>query len=401
MGEAIITPRVAGSAEGRSQGLRYVPLIWSGIWRKPGRTVLIFLQVAVAFALFGVLQGMKTGIEHAVADARADLLIVHSRLSFLADTLPLGLLDQIAAVPGVKVVNPVDIFFGTYQKPNQPLGVVAIRPEGDWLAAFTFSMTPQASAALRTNRGGALAVQELATKYNWKIGDRIPLMTHTAQKNGSTDWSFELLGTFTDSDVGGAGDKILINYDYLNEARLLGKDTVQHFNVLVADPHQSVPVADAIDARFANSSHETKSESIRELAQTQLQSIGDLNFLIRAIVGAVLVALLFATATMMMQSIRERTPELAVLKTIGFSDGAVCALVLAEAVTVCVTAAGLGLALATVVFPLAARFIPGLSLPAVVIAAGLGCAALVAVLSAGLPALRAARLKVVAALAAG
>jgi putative ABC transport system permease protein len=295
----------------------------------------------------------------------------------------------------------VDIFFGSYQKPNQGLGIVAIRPEGDWLSAFTFSMTPQASAALRTNRDGALAVQELATKYGWKVGDRIPLVTHTAQRSGSTDWNFELLGTFTDSDIGGAGDKILINYDYFNEARQLGKDTVQHFNVLVADPRQSVPVADAIDARFANSSHETKSESIRELAQTQLQSIGDLDFLIRAIVGAVLVALLFATATMMMQSVRERTPELAVLKTLGFTDAAVCVLVLAEAVTVCVTAAALGLALATIVFPLAARIIPGLSLPAVIVVVGLGCALLVAVLSAGLPALRAARLKVVAALAAG
>src|SRR5215475_16209883 len=116
--------------------VKYLPLIWSGIWRKPGRTVLIFLQVAVAFALFGVLQGMKTGVEHAIADARADLLIVHSRLAF-GDPLPLGLLEQIKTVPGVKVVNPVDIFFATYQKPTQGLGVVALRPDDAWLSAFT------------------------------------------------------------------------------------------------------------------------------------------------------------------------------------------------------------------------------------------------------------------------
>jgi putative ABC transport system permease protein len=380
--------------------VKYLPLIWSGIWRKPGRTVLIFLQVAVAFVLFGVLQGMKSGVEHAIAAARADLLIVHSRLA-MGDPLPLGLLDQIKAMPGVKVANPVDLFMVTYQKPTQRLLVVALRPDDDWLSAFTFDMAPAAAAALHGKRTGALAIQELAEKYGWKVGERIPLMSQIAQRNGSSDWSFELLGTFTDSDIGGGGDKIIINYDYLNEARAPRKDTVDHFNVLVADPRQAVAVADAIDARSANSSHETKSESIRELAQAQLQSIGDLNFLIRAIVAAVLVALLFATTTMMMQSIRERTPEFAVLKTLGFTDGAVFALVLTEAVTVCVAAGACGLALATVVFPLAAKFIPGLALPVVVVVIGLGCALLVGLLSAGLPAVRAARLKVVAALVGG
>ena len=380
--------------------MRYVPLIWSGIWRKPGRTVLIFLQVVVAFALFGVLQGMKTGVEHAIAAARADLLIVHSRLAF-GDRLPLGLLEQIKAVPGVKVVIPVDLILGMYQKPEQRFIVVAVRPDADWLSAFTFEMTPELGAALRSQRDGALALRATAAKYGWKAGQRIPLMSQTAQRSGSTVWSLELLGTFTDSDIGGAGDKVIINYDYLNEARLAGKDTLDHFNALVADPQHTVAIADAIDARFGNSSHETKSESIRELAQTQLQSIGDLNFLIHAIVAAVLVALLFATATMMMQSIRERTPELAVLKTLGFTDGAVFALVLAEAVTVFVAAGGCGLALATVIFPMAARFVPGLALPAIVVAIGLGCALLAALLSAGLPAIRAARLKVVAALAGG
>jgi putative ABC transport system permease protein len=160
-----------------------------------------------------------------------------------------------------------------------------------------------------------------------------------------------------------------------------------------------VSVADEIDRRFANSSNETKSESLRELAQLQLQSIGDLNFLIRAIVGAVLVALLFATSTMMMQSIRERTAELAVLKTLGFTDRAVFLLILAEAAVVCVAAAALGLALALLAFPFAARFVLGISMPAVVIEIGLASAVFVALVSAGVPAILAARLRVAEALA--
>ena len=127
------------------------------------------------------------------------------------------------------------------------------------------------------------------------------------------------MGTYTDSDVAGGSDVILINYDYFDEARLAGKGTVNHFNVAISDPRQAVAVADAIDRRFANSSNATRTESLRELAQLQMQSIGDLDFLIRAVVAAVLVALFFATATMLMQSTRERTPEFAVLKTLGFT----------------------------------------------------------------------------------
>jgi putative ABC transport system permease protein len=381
--------------------MRFLPLFWSGIWRKPGRTVLIFFQVSIAFALFGMLQGLKTGVDHAVGDARADLLIVHSRLSFLAESLPSGLLEQISSVPGVKLVVPVDIFGATYQKPTEGLGVVAISLVNDWPTAFTYTIAPEYVAALQKLRTGALVRVDLANKYGWKIGDRIPLMSNTAQLSGSTDWAFDVVGTFSDSDIGGGRYIIVVNLAYLEEARLLGKGTVQHFNVAISDPKQAVMVADEIDRRSANSSQETKTESLLELAQSQMQSIGDMNFLIRAIVGAVLVALLFATATMMIQSVRERALELAVLKAVGFTDRAVFLLILAEALVVCVAAAAFGLAVATAVLPLAARFILGLSMPKIVVAVGLGLAVVVALISSAVPAALAARLRVATALVNG
>jgi putative ABC transport system permease protein len=377
--------------------MRFLPLIWSGIWRKPGRSILIFLQVSVAFALFGVLQGMKTGVDELISRARADLLLVHGSLS-LIDPLPLGLLEQIKTVPGVKAVIPVELFGGIYQQPTQQIGIVAIRPDPDWLSAFTFTVAPDQAAAFATTRTGSLLRQSVADKYGWKVGDRIPLITNTAQKDGSTTWSFDIVGTYTDSDVAGGSDVILIQYDYFDEARALGKGSVSHFNASIFDPRQAASVADAIDLRFANSTHATKTESLRELAQMQLQSIGDLNFLIRAVVSAVLVALFFATTTMLMQSVRERTPELAVLKTLGFANSTLFLFIVAEAAFVCVIAAGFGLTLALIAFPLASKFVPGLSMPAPVVAIGLGCAALVALISASAPAIRAARLNIVAAL---
>jgi len=377
--------------------VRFLPLIWSGIWRKPGRSVLIFLQVSVAFALFGVLQGMKTGVDELIGRARADLLLVHGSLSII-DPLPLGLLERIESVAGVKAVVPVELFGGMYQKPTQQIGIVAIRPDAGWLSAFTFTVAPEQAAAFQKTRTGTLIRQSVADKYGWKIGDRIPLITNVAQTDGSTTWTFEIVGTYTDTDVAGGSDVILMQYDFFNEARALGKGTVSHFNASIVDPKQAAAIADAIDRQFANSTNATKTESLRELAQMQLQSIGDLNFLIRAVVSAVLVALFFATSTMLMQSVRERTPELAVLKTLGFADSVLFLFIVVEAAIVCVIASGFGLALALVAFPLAAKFVPGLSMPAPVVAIGLGCAALVALVSAAAPAISAARLNIVAAL---
>ncbi|MGH8287564.1 MAG: ABC transporter permease [Steroidobacteraceae bacterium] len=380
--------------------MKYLPLVWSGIWRKRGRTILIFLQVAVAFTLFGVLQGLKTGVDHAIAAARADLLIVHSRLS-MGVPLPIGILEQIRSVPGVKEAIPVDLSLATYQNPKQQVVLVALRPDKGWLSAFTFTISPAYVKAFRATRTGILVRAELARKYGWKIGDRIPLMTQVPQHDGSNVWTFDMVGTFTDSDISGGNINSLINYDYWNEARASGKDTVNHFNVLIADPRAAATVSDAIDARFANSPNETRSESIREMAQENLQSIGNLEFLIRAVVAAVMAALLFATASMMMQSVRERTPEIAVLKTVGFTNGAVFGLTLAESAVVCVAAGGVGLAVATLAFPYASKFVHGLSMPWIIIVLGLVSALAVALISAAIPAFQAARLEVVTALTAG
>ena len=379
--------------------MKYLPLIWSGLWRKPGRTILIFLQVTVAFALFGVLQGLKTGVTHAVSTARADLLIVHSRLSSLAQPLPLGLLEQIRSVPGVKIAIPVELTGGTYQKPDQGIGIVAVSPVQGWQDAFTYTIAPEYPAAFAKSRTAMLVRDVVAEKYGWKIGDHIPLQLPIAQRNGSNDWAFDVVGTFTDSDIGGGRYIVIVSYPYFDEARVANKGTVNHFNVAVSEPKLAPQVADAIDARSANSSHETKTESLRELAQSSMQQIGDFDFLIRAVVGAVLVALLFATTTMMLQSMHERIPELAVIKTLGFTDRAVFLLILAEALAVFVAGAVCGLLLATLVLRLAARFVPGLSMPGIVVALGLALGILVALVSASIPAALAARLRVVTALA--
>jgi putative ABC transport system permease protein len=381
--------------------MKCLPLVWSGIWRNRGRTLLIFLQIGVAFALFGVLQGMKTGVDQAIAKARADLLFVAPK-EFGAPGLPAAYMDRIKSLPGVKAVDIENGFLTTYQKPTELVYALAIDPEDKdwlWVAPEIFKVTPEYLAALAKTRTGALVSLGFEKKYGWKIGDRIPLNSTTLQSNGSADWAFDIVGTFADHEMGSGGDFIVINNGYFSEARREGRGTARSFVVSIVDPKQAVAVTDAIDHQFANSSNETRTVSYRESAQLQMQRIGDLNFVIRAIISAVLVAILFSTSTMMMQTIRERTPELAVLKTLGFTDRAVLWLVMSEAMTVCVAAALFGLMLAMLVFPLAAKFVPGLSMPWVVVEVGLASAVVVALISAALPAARAANLQVAAALA--
>ena len=379
--------------------MKYLPLIWFGIWRKPGRTILVLLQVALAFALFGVLQGMKTGVDQAVAGARADVLFV-GPATFGGAPLPTAYIERLAAVPGVKTVAFADGFLGTYQKPTEPVFVLALETSKVWLTLIPeiFHVQPKDLEALQKTRNGVLISADIGKKYGWRIGDRIPLTSSTLQDNGSGTWTFDIVGTFTAHEIS-QGGYIVANYDYLDEARALNKGTVRNFYAVVADPKQAGAVTEAIDAAFANSSVETRTASFKENAQQQMRSIGDLNFAIRSIVSAVLVALLFSVSTMMMQTIRERTPELAVLKSLGFTDRAVFLMVVAEALGVCLVAAFIGLALAMGVFPYASKFVAGLAMPMIVIAYGLIGAVFVALISAAIPASRAARLQVADALA--
>ena len=379
--------------------MKYLPLLWSGIWRKPGRTALILLQVAIGFTLFGILQGLKSGVERSIANTRADVLYVGPGV-FGGTPLPIAYAERLQRIAGVKTVLAADGIPTSYQNPKQFVFVLGIVPTDDYLTLLPdiFQVDPKDLHALRDTRNGALITQDIGKKYGWHVGDRIPLTSSVLKSDGSGTWDFQIVGMMTDHEAG-QGSFIVTNYAYLDESRAANKGTVRNFYVVASDPLHAGEVASAIDRAFTNSPNETQTQSFRELRQQQLQSIGDLNFAIRSIIGAVLVALLFSTATMMMQTIRERTPELAVLKTLGFTDRSVFAMVVAEGVVVCVVAALVGLALATGVFPYAAKFVPGLSMPTAVVGIGVVGAVFIALISAALPASRAARLQVAEALA--
>jgi putative ABC transport system permease protein len=377
--------------------MKYFPLIWAGMWRKRTRTVFTLLSIVVAFLLYGLLQGVDAWLSGAIEGSRINRLYTVSRISFI-EPLPASYTAQIESVPGVDKVAYFNWFGGYYQDPKQMVVSYPIDPERTFAVMPDWIVQPaDAVQKMTRQRDGAIIGAQLARRFGWKVGDRVPLKTSIwTKKDGSSSYDFEIVGTFT----GPQENLFLLNYEYFNEARSFGQNNVGWFALTIKDPTQAAKVSRDIDALFANSPNETKTQTEKEFAAAQVKQLGDIGFMVNAIVGAVMFTLLFLTGNTMMQSVRERIPELAVLKTVGFSDGKVTALVLAESILLCVFAALIGLGLAAMIFPAAGSLGLGkVVLPGIVLVSGTLAALALALVSGLPPAIRAKRLAVVDALA--
>jgi putative ABC transport system permease protein len=377
--------------------VKYLPLIWSGIWRKRGRTILVMLQIAIAFALFGLLQGWRSGVDAAIDEIDANVFMVYRATG--GGPLPLAHFGRLQSVKEVANVQRQSFLGGTYQKPDQNVTAISTDVAILMKDKTSASVVPaDAVATMERTRDGVLVGRGLAEKYGWKVGDRISLQSQMPQQNGSKDWTFQVAGIIIDPETWGFEGVLVINWDYLNEARARQQNTVARYIVRMRDPHNALAVAQQIDNMFANSPDETRTESLTESAQNSLRSMGDLNFVVRAIIGAVMFALLFSVAAMMMQSVRERTAELGVLRTLGFSDRKVFWILMAEGIAVCMFAAAVGVLTAERVLPWASTTLGGVSMPGSVVLVGLGIALVLALISAAPPAWRVLRLQVAEAL---
>jgi putative ABC transport system permease protein len=380
--------------------MKYLILIWAGLWRRKTRTVLTMLSIVIAFLLFGLLQGINQGMNHIYSSLNVDRLYIQSRMS-MSDGLPIAHLKRIQSVPGVRAVTHWSYFGGFYQNAQNSLPVFAID------AATMFAVYPKIVIshdqieAMQRTRTGAIISNAIAAKYRWKIGDKIPLETSLwTKKDGSDSYPVEVVGIMDVSAYNaGSFPAFYINYDYLDEARAFGNGTVLYFIASIDDPRHGSQIAAAVDTLFANSRNETTTQTEQVFAQSQMKQVGDINLIANSIVGAALFTLLFLTGNTMMQSVRERIPELAVLKTLGFSDRKILTLILMEALVLCLAAALTGLGLARMAFGFMGPLFAGLSPPVLVIEAGVGIAVLLALMSGLPPAWRTTRISIVDALA--
>jgi putative ABC transport system permease protein len=378
--------------------VKFAALIWAGIRRNRGRSNLILLQVIIAFTLFGVLQGLNGAINKAVAATHADRLYVGSRQRF-GTPLPIAIMSTVQSTPGV-IASAARFQFGAvWQKPDQQVPIMATDIDAFLSVYPEMQVAPAARQAMKQVQDGVIVGEATMTKYHWKIGQRIVVQS-IVKKDGSPDWTFDIVGTYLNDDDHDASQLLMANYHYVNES--LNPPTANTMAIAalrVADPSHAAAVEAAIDKHFLNSPNETLTQSELELAQSQVASIGDIDTVVHRVIAATFFVLLFATGALMMQSIRERTPELAVLKTFGFSDRLVMALILAETLALCVCGAAVGLGLASRILPLARNLIGLGTIPLGVVVTGFVFAIALALAAGAIPAWRGLRLHVVDALA--
>jgi putative ABC transport system permease protein len=384
--------------------VKYLPLLWANLWRKKTRTIFTLLSVAIAFLLYGALATIDDAFENPQTGITGvDKLITTNKFS-LTLQLPFSDVQQIAAVPGVAVVTWITWFGGYYQESKNFVFALPIdTPTYFDLHKDEFVVSDEQMAAFRNTRSGALVNSALMKKFGWHVGQKLPLHSTiwTQKSDGSLNWTFDIVGTFDVKDrtqQAQQSSTVLFHYELFDEGRSFGKGQVGWFEERVADPAQSPRIAQKIDALFANSPNETKTQPAKDFAMSFVKQFGDVGFVLRAILGAVFFTLLFLTGNTMMQSVRERTPELAVLKTLGFSDAKVVGLVIGESLLLCVLAAAVGLVASYGLIPVVRSVLQGITASAWVVPDGLGLAVLLALLVGTPPALRAMRLNVVDAL---
>jgi putative ABC transport system permease protein len=333
--------------------MKYLPLLLSALLRKKARTLLTLLSVAAAFALFGMLDAVRVAFNAPQTVVGIDRLITSSRLS-LIQPLPYADLARIQSTPGVKAVTYASWFGGIYQDPKNFFPNFPVDPE-TYLDMHPELILPesQRQAFIKT-RTGAVVGQALADLFGWTVGDKIPLRpTIYPHRDGGEVWTFDLVGIFkaAQPELRASEKQMLFHHTYFDEGREIGQGTVGWYIVRVEDASLADRVALAIDRQFANSAFETRTQSEREFQIAFARQIGDIGLIVTAIMAAVFFTLLLLTGNTMAQSIRERIPELAVLKTLGFTNRAVLLLVQAESLVLLLIGGLLGLVLASLALP--------------------------------------------------
>ena len=383
--------------------MKYLYLVWKNLWRRKLRTLFTLLAALFTFALFGVLVATNVAFGLGVDISGADRLVVIHKISLIMP-LPVSYEARIAAVPGVQAVTHMNWFGGVYQEPKNFFAQMGVETDTFFNLYPEYVVPPAQMKAWQADRTGAIAGRDLAQRFGWKIGDKIPILgTIFTHKDGSRMWDFTLDGIYEPGKKGVDATQFFFHYDYLKEASRNGGDLVGWYTIRIADPNRADEIAKRIDALFANSPYETKTSTEKAFAQSFANQIGNISAIVRYVVSAVLFGMLLVIGNTMAQSVRERTNELAVLKTLGFGNGRVLVLVMAESCLLALLGAALGLlfswgVLTPVVGTMLKQFLPSFYIPAWGILLGLAIALGLGLLTGLLPGIQAMRLRIVDAL---
>jgi putative ABC transport system permease protein len=381
-------------------------LVAKNLFRRKLRAVLMMVSILVAFLIFGVLAGVYASFTAGEDVAATDRLVVVNKVNF-TQPLPFAYYNRVRSVAGIRQVTHANWFGGYYQDPKNFVVVFAVEPETYTdMYARDIDISPDARQAFIRTRSGVLVGDALARKWGWKVGDHIPVSSNIfSQKNGSHTWDFDIVGIFTGKTPQVGTDLMLFQYDYFDETRSFGKDSIGWLVLQTANPADNDGVAKAIDAMFVNSTAETSTDTEKAFNKAFAAQFGNIALIVILVVGAAFVTILMIVGNTMALSIRERTREIGVLKTLGFSGGRILRLVLGESVLLALLGGLPGLALAAfataALRPSVSNLFPGFALTPGIAAEAVVLMLVLGFITGIIPALNAMRMKIATALGRG
>jgi putative ABC transport system permease protein len=378
-------------------------LIRKNLFRRKLRAILMMVSILIAFAIFAVLVSFERAFNAGQDRATPDRLVVINKISF-TQPLPISYYNRVAAIDGVAQITHFSWFGGYYQEPRNFLVAFAVDPE-NWmkLRDSDFVFSPEVRAAFIRERTGVLVGARMMEKWGWKVGDHIPISSSIwSQKNRSHAWDFTIVGSFTARIPQADTNVMLMGYDYFNETRSFGKDLISWLSLRTTSVAANERVTNAIDGMFANSPYETTTDSEKAFNKAFAAQLGNIALIVELVVGAAFVTILMIVGNTMVMTVRERTREIGVLKTLGFSGGRILRMVLGEAILLALLGGlpGLGVALLLItrVRDSLMSFVPTLSLYPDIAAAAVGLMVVFGIITGLVPALNAMRLNIVTAL---
>jgi len=324
--------------------MKWLPLLWAALRRKLGRTVLTLLSIVIAFLLVGTATGLNASFARLVSEARADRVVVTARFGAW---IPNTYANQIRQFDGVNAISSLATIESTYQDQNNSLLINMTDPA---MAVVTpeYNITPEIFAEVERVPDGLIISNSIAERFSWSVGDRIPLEFEQLNKEGTRDWNYQIVKIVPDISLIPEGFTIG-NFLYFDEERGRRFNDVHQIQFLIDDAEQAGAMANVVEEYFANSQTPVTVMPDRTRTETQLQAVFNMQFFTYAITAAALFMLAFLTCNVMAQAVRERIPEFAVMKTIGFTDWGIFGLIVAEASILCLAGAGFGLLLAGVI----------------------------------------------------
>jgi putative ABC transport system permease protein len=383
--------------------MKFMHIVWKNLMRRKIRTIFTLLSIFVAFVLFGYLMAIRSAFSMGIDLAGADRLMVLNKISIIMP-LPVSYKDRIKQIEGVKDVTFANWFGGYYQETKNQFPNMAVDAE-NWFRMYSeFAVPDDQMKAWLADRQGAIIGADLAKRFGWKVGDRVPLQATIFSRPDRRAWEFNISGIYDSPVKGTDKTQLFFHWELLNEVL---RDTrfgnqVGWYVIKVNNPEQSTSISRTVDTMFANSPTETKTDSEKNFVAGWAKQIGNIGLMTQLIAAAAIFMMLLVTANTMAQSIRERTSELAVLKTLGYGDGRVLWLVLAESCVLALVGGIAGLALSwtlvTVGGDPTGSFLPQFFFPTKDVVIGVLMVVMLGFAAGAIPALQAQRLRIVDAL---